>query len=262
MKLTVSLAQFDIALGDPATNLARVERWLAEAARRGSDLIVLPELWSTGYDLERAAELSSPLTAGLAARVAALAAEHKTWIAGSILAFDEQGNPANTAILVDSKGETVGIYRKIHLIGLMDEDKHLAPGQALSLVETPWGIVGQGICYDLRFPEFFRAYALAGALLVLLPSEWPAARIDHWRTLLRARAIENQIYVVATNRVGEDRANTFGGRSAIIDPWGETVVEAGSGEVLLTATIDLELVASIRQRIPVFDDRRPDLYQA
>lgn len=261
MKLTISLAQIDIALGDPAANMATARTWVAEAARRGSDLILLPELWTTGYDLARAGELASPAAGGLVTEVAALAAEHQIWIAGSMLVLNEQGRAANTALLFDPQGQTAAVYRKVHLFGLMAEDSYLAPGEALTLVETPWGSAGLGICYDLRFPEFFRSYALAGANLILLPSEWPTARLAHWRTLLRARAIENQMYVVATNRVGEDRDNAFGGHSAIIDPAGEIVVEAGAAEVLLTATIDLDTVASVREHIPIFRDRRPALYR-
>lgn len=261
MKLTVSLAQIDIALGDPVTNLAKVKDWVAEAARRKSDLVVLPELWSTGYDLERSQELSSTMETGLVREIATLATKHKIWILGSTLVSTGENAPTNRAILFDAVGEALATYDKIHLFGLMDEDRHLSPGQSLSLTETPWGKAGLAICYDLRFPEMFRSYALAGAAMILLPTEWPYPRDAHWRTLLRARAIENQLYVIACNRVGEDRNNRFCGRSAIIDPWGETVIEAGDTEILLTTTIDLAAVADIRQRIPVFADRRPKLYQ-
>ncbi|MCS7040082.1 MAG: carbon-nitrogen family hydrolase, partial [Caldilineales bacterium] len=120
---------------------------------------------------------------------------------------------------------------------------------------------GLAICYDLRFPELFRLYALAGAQLILIPSEWPHPRLAHWRTLLRARAIENQCFVAAVNRVGSDRANTFCGHSALIDPWGETVVEADDASVqLLTATVDFALVDDVRRRIPALADRRPECY--
>ena len=126
--------------------------------------------------------------------------------------------------------------------------------------DTPWGPAGGAICYDLRFPELFRRYALDGALFCLLPSEWPHPRLAHWRTLLRARAIENQMFVVACNRVVETGDNRFFGHSAVIDPWGETLVEGDESEVLLFATLDTALVADVRQRIPVFADRRPAAY--
>jgi predicted amidohydrolase len=142
----------------------------------------------------------------------------------------------------------------------MDEDKWLAPGEESVLVEADWGKTGLAICYDLRFTELFRKYALNGAKLVILPAEWPNRRTAHWQTLLRARAIEDQMYVIAVNRVGESRGEHFGGRSAVIDPWGEAVVEAGSDPALLHAEIDLALVDDVRKRIPVFEDRRPDVY--
>ena len=114
---------------------------------------------------------------------------------------------------------------------------------------------------DLRFTELFRKYALGGARLVILPAEWPGRRAAHWKILLRARAIENQMFVLGVNRVGESKGEWFGGGSAVIDPWGEAVVEGGEGPTLLHAEIEMGLVDEVRKRIPVFEDRRPDIYQ-
>ncbi len=134
-------------------------------------------------------------------------------------------------------------------------------GERATLAKLPWGTAGLAICYDLRFPELFRGYALAGARLILLPAEWPHPRLAHWRTLLRARAIENQYFVAACNRVGADPNGTrFFGHSTLIDPWGEAIAEAGEEPCLLTATLDLAQVEEIRRKIPVFEDRRTDLY--
>jgi predicted amidohydrolase len=129
------------------------------------------------------------------------------------------------------------------------------------MIGTAWGMVGLAICYDLRFPELFRAYALAGTHTVIIPAEWPNPRMAHWQTLLRARAIENQMFIIACNRVGQSGNTTFFGRSCIIDPWGETIVEAGEQAILLTADIDIDVVDTVRKKIPVFADRRPDLYE-
>lgn len=259
MKLTISLAQIDIVLGDPEANLKKAEQWVAEAKRRGSDIIVFPEMWTTGFDWPRLKALAGQQGDAVSA-VADLARRHQIWINGSMLALDEGDRPANTSIMFDPDGGTVGTYRKIHLFGLMDEDRYLAPGRSLTTIETPWGQSGLAICYDLRFAEMFRRYALDGAGLVFLPAEWPHPRLAHWQTLLRARAIENQMFMIGVNRVGSDEASRFFGHSAIIDPWGDAVVEAGESEILLTATIDTETVAHVRQKIPVFKDRRPDLY--
>jgi predicted amidohydrolase len=260
MELTISLGQMNVALGQPARNLETVEVLAAEAAARGSDVLVLPELWSTGYDLGRAREHATPVGEGMFAAVADLARKRRLYIAGSLLGQIAGSGAGNTAVLYGPDGRLLATYNKIHLFRLMDEEQYLCAGNELALAETPWGKSGLAICYDLRFPEQFRAYALAGATIVFLPSEWPHPRLDHWRTLLRARAIENQLFVVACNRVGQSGETHFFGHSTIVDPWGEPVVEGGEEAVLLTATIDTARVDEIRARIPIFKDRRPDIY--
>ncbi len=260
MKLTISLAQIDITLGDSAANLEKAAAWTAEAARRGSDLIVFPEMWTTGFDWDNLDALAGQQEAVLA-EVAALAKKHKLWLNGSMLALNENGQATNTSILYNPAGEQAALYRKIHLFGVMNEDQYLAPGQHLTTVETAWGQSGLAICYDLRFAEMFRSYALKGVNMVYLPAEWPLPRLAHWRTLLRARAIENQMYIVAVNRVGIEGDYHFFGHSAIIDPWGNAIVEGGESELLLTAAIETNMVAEVRRKIPVFADRRPELYQ-
>ncbi len=257
--LTLSLGQMTVSAGDPDSNWARARDCVAEAARRGSQLVLLPELWSTGYDLEHWRRYAAPLGEGHFAEIAALARRHRIAIGGSLL--EARGEHAtNCFSLVGPDGDLWATYRKIHLFRLMAEDQWLAPGEDVVSAETPWGATGLAICYDLRFPELFRKQAVGGARLLLLPAEWPSRRIAHWQTLLRARAIENQCFIAACNCVGGGEKDTFGGRSAVIDAWGETVVEAGAGETLLTATLDLDLVDRVRAHIPVFQDRRPELY--
>jgi predicted amidohydrolase len=259
--LTISLGQMDVVLGQPEVNLAQVRRWVVEAARRGSDILVLPELWSTGYDLSHAADYATAVTDGIFAEVASLAREHRIHILGSCLSLLGEGQYGNTAVLINPDGQLLGSYSKVHLFQLMDEHKYLTAGNGRCLVQTSWGESGLAICYDLRFPELFRAYALDGAKIVFLPAEWPYPRLAHWQTLLRARAIENQMYIVACNRVGTTNGTTFFGHSCIIDPWGEMVVEAGDTPALLTVAVDLEKVSEIRAQIPVFADRNPAVYE-
>ncbi len=262
MELRVALGQMDIVLGDPAANLQVVQELAAQAAAGGAELLLLPELWGSGYDLARAPELADELNTGLFAAVAALARHHRLAICGSLLEWDAADERAyNTATLYDSDGALRGRYRKIHRFGLMHEDHYLGAGEDAPLLSVAWGATAMAICYDLRFPELFRRYAGEGARIFLLPSEWPIQRIEHWRTLVRARAIENQCFVVACNRVGADRANSFGGYSAVVDPWGNVLAEGGTEVALLQATLDLDLVDDARSRIPVWDDRRPELYE-
>jgi predicted amidohydrolase len=142
----------------------------------------------------------------------------------------------------------------------MHEADFLAPGNKLVTIDLPWGRAGLAVCYDLRFPEMFRSYALEGAQLILLSAEWPKPRLEHWRTLLRARAIENQTFVVACNCVGEGGGNVFFGHSMVVDPWGEVIVEGQEHEEVLVAKLDLTRVVEIRRQYPVFADRRAGLY--
>jgi predicted amidohydrolase len=260
MKLTISIGQMDVKLGSPQANLQAVKTMAAEASRRGSDIVVFPELWSTGYDLENGAEYATTTSAGIFASISQLAQAQHISILGSCLSDLGEGQIGNTAVYVNKNGQNLGEYSKTHLFRLMDEDQFLTAGQQITMVESEWGLMGLTICYDLRFPELFRTYALAGAQLVFVPSEWPYPRLKHWQTLLRARAIENQMFIVACNRVGTSKNTDFCGHSAIIDPWGETIIEGGEQEMLLTATIDLDQVHEVRAKIPIFKDRRPDVY--
>jgi omega-amidase len=258
-KLTISLAQMNIALGDSRKNLQQFEAYTSEAARRGSRLVLFPELWASGYALENAREMSAALNAGEFAAVSTAATQHKISIVGSLL--EKRGiEVSNSATFFAPTGKLVGVYRKIHLFKLMDEHRWLQAGAAPLLMDLPWGKTGIAICYDLRFPELFRRYAVDGAKIILIPAEWPVARLEHWRALLQARAIENQCYIVACNAVGETGDTTFAGHSMIVDPWGKIVVELGETPQLATADIELDLVDEVRARIPVFEDRRTDVY--
>ncbi len=263
MKLTISLAQIDVQIGKPEHNLNLVCDWTAEAARRGSDLVVFPELWDTGYALDRADELGTAIHTGRFAKLMQLAQDHQIHIVGSMLEIASSG-AFNTAAWFGPGGQVLGIYRKLHLFRLMQEERYLSPGDAPLCLGLPWGKTGVAICYDLRFPELFRRYALSGAMMTIIPAQWPHPRMSHWQILLRARAIENQMIIVACNRVGEEKGLKgkvkFGGRSVILDAWGEPIVEGGESETLLTATVDLATVSSARRKIPVFDDRRPEIY--
>jgi predicted amidohydrolase len=258
-KLIISLAQMNIALGDSRKNVQQFEALTSEAARRGSHLVVFPELWASGYALENAKDLSAPLNAGEFAHVSTFATQQKVSVVGSLL--ERRGvEVSNSATFFAPNGKLLGVYRKIHLFKLMDEHRWLQPGAAPLLMDLPWGKTGIAICYDLRFPELFRRYAVEGAKLIIIPAEWPIQRVEHWRALLQARAIENQCYIVACNAVGLTGDTTFAGHSMIVDPWGKIVLEGGETPVLLTAEIELDLVDEVRKRIPVFEDRRTDVY--
>lgn len=266
MRLTLFLAQMHIKLGEVEANLAAGEAWLAglpAPAAGETRLALFPELWTTGYALADARGLAQSNAARLP-RLAELARQHATYLGGSLL-LERGGQVYNTFVLHTPEGRLAARYEKVHLFRLMDEPRWLAAGERLEQFAAPWGDTGLAICYDLRFPEMFRRYAVSGARLVLVSAEWPAARAAHWQALLRARAIENQCFVAATNCAGETGGETFGGGSAVISPWGETLVEGtatscGAGAETLHAKIDLDEVERVRRAIPVLQDRRPDIY--
>jgi predicted amidohydrolase len=259
MKLTISLAQMELRFGDVEANFNRAAEWIAEASSRGSDLILLPELWASGYDLENWSSYATSLEAGVFVTLSNLAKKHKIAIGSSLLEAQD-GKAYNTFVLYGAGGEALGVYRKIHRFRLLNEEKWLGAGNELVLASSPWGRVGLSICYDLRFPVMYRKFAVAGSRLVLIVAEWPRRRVSHWSKLLQARAIENQMFVAGVNKVGESQGVKLGGCSAVVDPWGVPLIEGDDTESLLTIEIDLREADKARRHIPVLQDRRPDIY--
>jgi omega-amidase len=262
MEITVALAQMAIVAGEPGQNEATARAMAAKATAQGAGLLLLPELWATGYDLGRADAHAAPLDHGAFAKMADLARTYRLYVAGTALEANPDGLPFNTAALYGPDGERMGAYRKVHLWAPLGETEHMTAGAALPAFDLPWGRVALAICYDLRFPELWRCYADAGALLVLIPAEWPLRRVEHWRLLLRARAVENQFFVVGCNRAGggADTPDPFGGYSAVVDPWARVLVEGGAEPGLFLATLDLDEVGRARRLFPFLQDRRPEVY--
>ena len=257
--MRVCSLQMDVKAGDRAANHATVRRLVADAVGLCSpDVIVLPELWSTGYALELAGDLADEERD--AHFLGALAREYGVAFAGGSVLAAETGNIFNRAQVIDAAGRYVSSYDKVHLFRLMEEDKYLAPGTSASLFELGSMTCASVICYDIRFCELLHKLAVQGAELLFVSAEWPSPRVEHWRTLLRARAIENQIYVAACNRCGMTGNTEFAGRSALIAPAGTVLAEAGAGEEIIWADFDSEAVRQVRSLIPVFADRVPELY--
>ncbi|NNU82337.1 carbon-nitrogen family hydrolase [Geobacillus sp. BMUD] len=262
MTIRIACLQLDIAFGDPQTNEQRAETAVQSAAKDGADIIVLPELWTTGYDLTRLDEIADDNAERTKVFVSRLAQTYGVhFVAGSVAKKTATG-VTNTMIVADRSGQIVSEYSKLHLFRLMDEHLYLQPGSSLGLFSLDGVSCAGVICYDIRFPEWIRAHTLAGAEVLFVVAEWPLPRLHHWRTLLMARAIENQCYVIACNRAGRDPNNVFAGHSLIIDPWGEVIAEADEKPGMVAADIDPALVADVRTRIPVFADRRPHDYEA
>ena len=258
--LKVALIQMDIELGKVEVNQSKALNLIHEASRLGAKVIALPELWTTGYDLKNIKALAYKSHDKTLRLLRELAEMLKINIfTGSIAEFDGD-NIYNTAYYINSEGHILNKYRKIHLFKLMDEHKYLSSGTELKVFQTESFKAGTMICYDIRFPELARKLSIDGATILFIPAEFPEPRKNHWRILNMARAIENQVYVVAINRVGQDQNSIFFGSSMIIDPWGEIIAEGGSDEEILIADIDLTLVDKVRHSMPAMKDRKPEYY--
>lgn len=264
MKTSISLAQFSTDSKDPKKNLIKTEAFLKQAKNLGSTIAIFPEMWVTGFN--------STYTPETVKSLATLAKDYSLWIGGSLPLLNEERRITNTFVLFNPEGSVSSLYNKIHLFPHFCEEIVMSAGTQLTLFEQPWGtnssaLCGYSICYDLRFPELFRSYALQGAKVIFLVAAFPHPRLEHWKTLIKARAIENQLYMVCVNRVGSEEFQGVGeqmffGSSMIVNPWGEILVSGNEKEeVLLTAEIDLAMVDKIRNDINVFKDRRPEIYK-
>ncbi|MDQ2727674.1 MAG: carbon-nitrogen family hydrolase [Actinomycetota bacterium] len=256
------IAQIQVASPDDervTVRRQRVATMVASAA--GADLITLPELWAPGYfAFDHYAARAEPLDGDTVAAGCEWARSLGTWIhLGSIVEAPPggAGRLHNTAVLIDPSGRVVHTYRKIHVFGLGSlEAQLLQPGDSVSVTPGPLGATGATTCYDLRFPELWRRLVDAGAESVIVPAAWPAARLDHWRLLTAARAVEQQVIVVATNATGEHGGVAIAGHSRVIGPWGEVITEAGTDEGVTWAEVDPAAPADVRARFPVLADRR------
>jgi predicted amidohydrolase len=255
--INAAAIQFNVKQGDVDANLAYVSEALPRVAGLGANLVVLPEMWSSGFAYRDLNQLALR-TAGIVTELSELSARHKLVIVGSMP--EPNGDKVFNTVYVVDNGKLAGVYRKIHLFSLLGEDRAFSGGDSWLLAETSIGKVGVIICYDLRFPELSRRLAVEGARIICVPAEWPKPRQEHWRTLLRARAIENQLFVVACNTCGSIGKLDFFGMSMIIDPKGEVLAEGSESEGDIIATLDMQVMNDWRAQIPCFNDRKPGSY--
>ena len=256
--LRVAALQHDIVWNDRPANFARLAPRIAQAAAAGAGLVLCTETFSTGFVVDDP-ELGEPEGGPSSQFLAERAAEHGVWVGGScpeVPAGSDPADrrPANTFVLAAPDG-TTHRYRKIHRFSYGGEDQHYRPGSSFTTVDVDGLRVSLFVCYDLRFADEFWRLAL-DTDVYLVPANWPAARRRHWQALLRARAIENQAYVVGVNRVGAGGGVAYCGDSRIIDPLGELLVTAGDTETMLVADISAAHVAATRDRFPFLRDRR------
>jgi predicted amidohydrolase len=270
--MTVSAIQIT---SDDAAKDATIERmmgFLDLAGRRGSELVVLPEIWTgAGLSTEEAyLDLAEPIPGPTTDLVAPKARKYAMYIVGSM--YEREGNQHyNSSPLITPEGEIMGKYWKTHLFdapnrpdikGGIRESDHVEAGTELPVFQTNPAKVGVSVCSDLRFPEVYRELALKGAEVIVCASAFLSPRFDHWEFFLRARATENQCWVVASGQYGVEPQSgiAFVGRSMVVDPWGTVVATASDEEGVITTDIDLNFAEEIKRRYPLMDQRRPDMY--
>ena len=238
--------QIHIHIGQIDENTNRCKELITRAELPAGTLAVLPELWATGFDYPHLAELSRE-TPYILNQLHELAATHNIWLAGSLPEDGGNGTLYNTLFLVGPRGEK-GQYRKHHLFRLWEEDLHLQAGMNPHPINSPMGPLAALVCYDLRFPELSRRQIFAGCKLIMISAQWPEARLDHWQLLVRARAVENQAFVVACNSCGTSGKLDLAGHSMIVDPDGRILAQAGRKQAAISATLEQEVLENTRSR--------------
>ncbi|RHW43452.1 carbon-nitrogen family hydrolase [Neobacillus notoginsengisoli] len=258
--MKIACVQMNVQFGDIEQNFSSVENHVKKAAAEKADTIVFPEMWNTGYALNQLDQLADENGQRARKFLKELAVTFNVNIVGGSVATKKDGSFYNTMYVANRSGEIVAEYDKAHLFKLMDEHLFMKAGQKMNMFELEGIMCGGVICYDLRFPEWIHGHVLKGAKIMFVPAQWPSKRIDHWQILLQARAIENQCFIVAVNNVGSNPNNEFNGHSMVIAPWGELLLSGQTEEGIYYVNVDLQEVDSVRNTIPVFQDRRPDLY--
>lgn len=264
--MTLVAAVQMVSTPDVSENLATAARLLQDAARRGARLVTLPEYWPIMgmRDADKVAHAEQAGDGPIQRFMAQAAREHGIWLIGGTLPLvsEEPGKVLNTTLVYDPQGKQVSRYDKIHLFGFTkgsesyNESATIVPGEAVGTFEAPFGRVGLSVCYDLRFPELYRA--MGECALIVVPAAFThTTGMAHWEVLLRARAIENQCYVLASAQGGTHKngRRTFG-HSMLIDPWGEVKAVLREGEGVVAGDIDAAVLASVRQSLPALKHRK------
>ncbi|MBA2431122.1 MAG: carbon-nitrogen family hydrolase [Chthoniobacterales bacterium] len=262
--MKIAVAQISCAVGDVADNVRKLRDFAARAKQAGAELIVFPEMADTGYSMPAIQEHATTWSEGAVPALREIAKEFSIAIISGVSERDDSCI-YNAQVVIDRAGEVIAKYRKTHLFtpAPTEEHKCFTCGGELAAFQLRDLRLGLSICYDLRFPELYRALAADGGVNVfVVSSAWPFPRVEHLRTLATARAIENQSYCILANRVGTDDGTTFCGTSAIIDPYGVVTAAASADrEEVVYGEVSLEVVRMVRERMPVFSHRRPELYR-
>lgn len=255
--MKVILCQTDIAWENKAANYEKARQLLGTTTVPADAMIVLPEMFATGFSMDVPAIHESQ--GGPSEQfLAGLAVEHKSCVVGGVVNLGPDGRGRNQSVAFGPTGTLLARYSKIQPFSLGGETRCYSPGTEVVTFVWQGFQVSPFVCYDLRFPELFRAAVRKGAQVLVVIANWPVKRIGHWVTLLQARAIENQAYVVGVNRSGTDPGFTYTGRSLVVDPHGNIIADAGEREGVVTVALDLETVINWRRDFPALQDIHPE----
>jgi omega-amidase len=248
-RLTVALGEYDIGWHDPALSLERAGEIARQSKAANADLLVLPEMCVTGFTMD-AETFAEPEDGPSIRAMSRIAAENKLWIVGGASMRRDEGRYVNSALVFSPDGRLVASYDKQRLFGYAKETEVYSPGSGSCVVEIGGLTVGVFICFDLRFPELFRAVGRDVDAFVLI-ANWPVARQRHWEVLTQARSIENQCYMIAVNRIGEGGGLQYSGGSAIFDPWGERCDAPAIGSPIRVGEVSRDVVVRTRKAFPL-----------
>lgn len=251
--MKISLVQFSPKWEGKSFNMKKILALMKSKSALG-DIIIFPEMTLTGFTMNASA-MAEDLKSETVAFFSQIAKSYHINVFAGIIEKDGR-NYFNTLAHLNSVGELKAKYRKIHPFSFSTENKYYKGGKLPTIIALSGIKIGLSICYDLRFPELFRFYAKEGATLVINIANWPDTRIDHWRTLLKARAIENQCYVAGVNRVGNDIKLHYNGFTSLFDPMGKEIATIENKEAIVTAEIDTKYVKEIRKKLPFLKDMR------
>ncbi|WP_066073274.1 carbon-nitrogen hydrolase family protein [Neobacillus soli] len=264
--MRVAIAQLSTSV-DKTANLEKALQYIAKAKSLGADFVIIPEFYmalATPKSGVLPVEAAEPLDGPFVTALAEAARENEIYVICGLYESksDDQKRAYNTTVFIDRSGQLVHSYRKTHLYDAFNyhESETIIPGDnQYKIVETEFGKIGLMVCYELRFPEIARQFALQGADILFVPAGWVAGPMkeDHWQTLIRARAIENTMFVFGANLVGD----IFSGRSIMVDPMGVILASAGEEEALIVSDIDLDRIRRVREKLPSVSHRKPEFYR-
>ncbi|UDI77888.1 carbon-nitrogen family hydrolase [Staphylococcus taiwanensis] len=261
--MKIQVFQFYVEYGNAQKNEEKIKDWFETKLQQDTEVVVLPEMWNNGYALDELSEKADKELSRSFPFIQSLAQNYNVDVVAGSVSNIRNNNVYNTAFTVSKEGHRINKYDKVHLVPMLKEPEYLEDGKT---VPEPFklsngAIATQIICYDLRFPELLRYPPRKGAQIAFYVAQWPTPRLNHWRNLLQARAIENDMFVIACNGTGNDGNTDYAGHSMVINPNGEILAELNEEEDSLICDIDLEEVTKQRENIPVFQNIKTELYK-